>query len=184
MRISPQSIEDIFLIEPKFHMDDRGYFFESYREDSINNILNYEVNFIQENVSKSRIGVLRGLHYQLEPFAQTKLIRVIEGQVLDVVDDIRKSSKTFGHHVALELSQDSNKQLLVPKGFAHGFVTLSNTATVMYKVDNYFAPGYERGIAFDDKNLGIDWKISKKSINLSDSDKKYSILEKTFDLFD
>jgi dTDP-4-dehydrorhamnose 3,5-epimerase len=184
LRISSQSIGDIFLIEPEFHFDDRGYFFESYREDLINNILNYEVNFIQENISKSSKGVLRGLHYQLEPFAQTKLIRVIEGKVLDVVVDIRKSSKTFGHHVALELSKDSNKQLLVPKGFAHGFLALSNTATMMYKVDNYFAPEYERGIAFDDINLGIDWKISKKSINLSDSDKTYSPLEKTLDLFD
>jgi dTDP-4-dehydrorhamnose 3,5-epimerase len=184
LRISSQSIGDIFLIEPEFHFDDRGYFFESYREDLINNILNYEVNFIQENISKSSKGVLRGLHYQLEPFAQTKLIRVIEGKVLDVVVDIRKSSKTFGHHVALELSKDSNKQLLVPKGFAHGFVALSNTATILYKVDNYFAPEYERGIAFDDINLGIDWKISKKSINLSDSDKTYSPLEKTLDLFD
>lgn len=184
MRISPLSIRDIFLIEPKLHIDDRGYFFESYREDSITNLLKYEVNFIQENVSKSSKGVLRGLHYQLEPFAQTKLIRVIEGKVLDVVVDIRKSSKTFGHHVALELSSDSNKQLLVPKGFAHGFVTLSNNAILMYKVDNYFAPEYERGIAFDDINLGIDWKISKKFINLSMSDKKHSSLEKTLELFD
>ena len=184
MKIVQQAISDVFLIEPKFHIDDRGYFFESYREDLINNILSYEINFIQENVSKSSKGVLRGLHYQLEPYAQTKLIRVIEGKVLDVAVDIRKSSKTFGHHVAVELSADSNKQLLIPKGFAHGFITLSNTSTLMYKVDNYFAPEYDRGIAFDDINLGIDWKISKKSINLSDSDKKHSSFKKTLDLFD
>ena len=184
MKIIQQAISDVFLIEPIFHIDDRGYFFESYREGLINNILSYEINFIQENVSKSSKGVLRGLHYQLEPYAQTKLIRVIEGKVLDVAVDIRKSSKTFGHHVAVELSADSNKQLLIPKGFAHGFITLSNTATLMYKVDNYFAPEYDRGIAFDDINLGIDWKISKKSIHLSDSDKKHSSFEKTLDLFD
>ena len=183
MQIIETPLAGLLLIEPRVFGDDRGYFFESYNRDVLAN-QGITGDFVQDNESLSDRGVLRGLHFQVPPKDQGKLVRVQRGKVWDVVVDIRKSSKTFGHHVAVELSADSNKQLLIPKGFAHGFITLSNTATLMYKVDNYFAPEYDRGIAFDDINLGIDWKISKKSIHLSDSDKKHSSFEKTLDLFD
>lgn len=184
MKIVPQSINDVILIESEFHFDQRGHFFESYRENFLSEALNYKIRFIQENFSKSSKAVLRGLHYQLEPYAQTKLIRVIEGRILDVAVDIRKSSKTFGKHVAIELSDCMNNQLLIPKGFAHGFLTLTDSANVIYKVDNYYAPDYDKGIAFDDKYLGIDWKIPKKNIHLSESDRNLPTIENSNDLFE
>ena len=155
MKFTPQSITDVILIEPTVHGDDRGYFVEAFRQDLFDQAVGYKVNFIQDNESKSTKGVLRGLHYQLPPYAQAKLVRVIEGSVLDVTVDIREYSPTFGQHVTVELTGKNKHQLFVPHGFAHGFVVLSNSATFSYKVDNYYAPKYDRGIAFDDPKLGI-----------------------------
>jgi len=170
MKFTPQSITDVILIEPTVHDDGRGYFMESFRQDAFESAIGYQVNFIQDNESKSNKGVLRGLHYQLPPYAQAKLVRVIEGSVLDVAVDIRKSSPTFGKHVAVELTGDNKHQLFVPHGFAHGFVVLSDSATFAYKVDNYYAPEYDQGIVFNDKQLSIDWKLPNKILQLSEKD--------------
>jgi len=179
-----QSIADVILIETTIHDDERGYFVETFRQDLFEEVLGYQVNFIQDNESKSSKGVLRGLHYQLEPYAQAKLIRVIEGRVLDVVVDIRKSSPTFGQHVAVELSEKNKHQLFVPYGFAHGYVVLSDSSTLVYKVDNYYAPEHERGIAFNDSKLGIDWKLAVDELQLSDKDRTHPDLSDVFELFD
>ena len=171
MKLTPQSIEDVILIEPTPHGDDRGYFVETFRQDLLEEAIGYKVNFVQDNESKSTKGVLRGLHYQLPPYTQAKLVRVIEGSVLDVAVDIRKSSPTFGQHVSLELTAQNKYQLFVPKGFANGFVVLSESATFAYKVDNYYAPEHDRGIAFDDKELKIDWQLLAEELQLSDKDR-------------
>ena len=171
MKFTPQSIADVILIEPTVHSDDRGYFVETFRQDLFGEALGYQVNFVQDNESKSTKGVLRGLHYQLPPYAQAKLVRVIEGSVLDVAVDIRKSSPTFGQHVAVELTAANKHQLFIPHGFAHGFVVLSDSATFAYKVDSYYTPEYDRGIAFDDKDLAIDWQLSLDVLQISDRDK-------------
>ena len=146
--------------------------------------LGFKLNFGQDNESKSSRGVLRGLHYQLPPHAQSKLVRVIQGRVLDVAVDIRKNSPTFGQHVAVELSADNKKQLLVPRGFAHGFVVLEDDTIFAYKVDNYYSPQCDRGIAFDDPALNIDWILKKEELNLSAKDKVQPLLENTNDLFE
>jgi len=164
------NINDVIICEPKIHGDDRGYFVETFRADELETFLGYTLNFTQDNESKSSYGVLRGLHYQLEPYAQTKLVRIIKGKILDIAVDLRKSSSTFGQHVAVELSEENKKQLLIPKGFAHGFVVLSNEAILAYKVDNYYAPTHDRGIAFGDANLKIDWKVPKDKLKLSQKD--------------
>ena len=182
MKFIPQSIADIVLIEPNIHGDDRGYFVETFRQDLLEEAIGYKVNFVQDNESKSIKGVLRGLHYQLPPFTQAKLVRVIEGRVLDVAVDIRKSSPTFGHHVSLELTAENKHQLFVPHGFAHGFVVLSDSATFAYKVDNYYAPEHDRGIAFDDKELKINWQLSAEELQLSDKDKAHPSLANAKDL--
>lgn len=169
------AIHDVVIIEPKVHGDERGYFSETFRQDELEKFLGFKVNFCQDNESKSNYGVLRGLHYQLPPFPQTKLVRVLEGKVLDVAVDARKNSPTFGKHVAVELSAENKRQLFVPRGFAHGFVVLSETATFAYKVDNYYSPQCDTGIAFDDPFLGIDWKLPVKDLKLSEKDKKQSI---------
>lgn len=165
------SIPDVILIDPKVHGDERGYFVETFRADKLEAFLGFSVPFCQDNESKSSYGVLRGLHYQLPPFAQTKLVRVIEGEVLDVAVDIRKGSQTFGQHVAVRLSGENKRQLFIPRGFAHGFVVLSETCTFAYKVDNYYSPECDRGIAFDDLRLNIDWiaEISKLQLSAKDS---------------
>jgi dTDP-4-dehydrorhamnose 3,5-epimerase len=179
----PQSIPDVLLIEPTVHGDSRGYFMESFRQDLLNNFLGYEVNFVQDNESKSAKGVLRGLHYQLPPYAQAKLVRVIEGRVLDVAVDIRQSSPTFGQYVSKELSSDNHHQLFIPRGFAHGFVVLSESAVFAYKVDNYYSPADDRGIAFDDKEIGIDWVLKSDELQLSDKDKSQPVLSEVKELF-
>ena len=184
LKFTPQSISDVILIEPTAHGDDRGYFVETFRQDLFEEVLGYQVNFIQDNESKSSQGVLRGLHYQLEPYSQAKLLRVIEGRVLDVVVDIRKSSPTFGQHVAVELSEKNKHQLFVPRGFAHGYVVLSDSSTLVYKVDNYYAPEHERGIAFNDSKLGIDWKLAVDELHLSDKDRTHPDLSDAFELFE
>ena len=177
-------IPDVVICEPVVHGDDRGYFVETFRTDKLEEFLGYNINFCQDNESKSSKGVLRGLHYQLSPAAQTKLVRVISGSVLDVAVDIRKGSPTFGKHVAVKLTGENKKQLLVPRGFAHGFVVLEDDTTFAYKVDNYYSPENDRGIAFDDEALGIDWKIANNELNLSDKDTKQPKLNDAKDIFD
>ena len=184
MKFIRTKIEDVVIIEPKVHGDERGYFTETFRADKLEEFLGYKINFMQDNESKSSKGVLRGLHYQLAPFAQTKLVRVIQGRVLDVAVDIRKGSPTFGEHVAVELSGENKKQLLVPRGFAHAFVVLEDNTTFAYKVDNYYSPENDRGILFSDDALGIDWTISKEELNLSAKDKVQPKLAETDDIFD
>ena len=184
MKFTPQSIPDVVLIEPTVHGDNRGYFVETFRQDLFEKAVGYQVNFIQDNESKSTKGVLRGLHYQLPPYTQAKLVRVIEGSVLDVAVDIRKSSPTFGQHVAVELTAESKRQLFVPHGFAHGFVVLSDSAIFAYKVDNYYAPQHDRGIAFDDKDLAIDWQLPLEILQLSEKDKIHPTVANAKDLFE
>ena len=178
------NIPDVIIIEPTVHGDDRGYFVETFRADKLEAFLGFKLNFGQDNESKSSRGVLRGLHYQLAPHAQSKLVRVIAGRVLDVAVDIRKNSPTFGQHVAVELSAENKKQLFVPRGFAHGFVVLENDTIFAYKVDNYYSPQCDRGIAFDDAALNIDWILEKEELNLSAKDKVQPLLENTNDLFE
>ena len=184
MQFSRTKIYDVVIIEPKVHGDSRGYFVETFRGDKLEEFLGYKINFCQDNESKSSKGVLRGLHYQLSPHAQTKLVRVIQGRVLDVAVDIRKNSPTFGQYVAVELSADNKKQMLVPRGFAHGFVVLEDDTVFAYKVDNYYSPECDRGIAFDDKSLNIDWIIKKEELKLSEKDTKQPKLNETNDLFE
>ena len=181
MTFTRTAIPDVVIIEPKVHGDSRGYFVETFRQDKLEEFLGYQINFCQDNESKSSKGVLRGLHYQLPPHAQTKLVRVISGRVLDVAVDIRKNSPTFGKYVAVELSGENKKQLLIPRGFAHGFVVLEDDTIFAYKVDNYYSPECDRGIAFDDKNLNIDWILNHDELNLSAKDKTQP---KLFDIKD
>ena len=184
MEFIPQSIPEVLVIEPKVHGDERGYFIETFRQDEFEDALGYKVNFIQDNESKSSKGVLRGLHFQLPPHAQSKLVRVIEGAVLDVAVDIRKGSPSFGQHVAVELSDDNKKQMFIPRGFAHGFVVLTDTATFAYKVDKYYSPECDRGLAFDDIDLNIDWQLTKQQLLLSDKDTQQPTLAVLTDCFD
>ena len=183
MKFIPQTIKDVVLIVPTISDDDRGYFIETFRQDLFEEAIGYKVNFVQDNESKSTKGVLRGLHYQLPPYTQAKLVRAIEGNVLDIAVDIRKSSPTFGQHVSVELTAQNKNQLFVPHGFAHGFAVLSDSATFAYKVDNYYAPEYDRGIAFDDPALAIDWRLTMKELQLSDKDMAHPELSKTNELF-
>ena len=163
-------LEGVLVFEPRVFPDDWGHFFESYNKNTfIEAGLKYD--FVQDNQSKSSYGVLRGLHYQLEPHAQTKLVRVLQGKILDVVVDIRRESNTYGKWIATELSGDEFKQLLVPKGFAHGFVVLSDIAVVSYKCDSFYNKEAEGGIRFDDPELKIDWKVPHKDINISEKDR-------------
>lgn len=172
MKFVKQSIPDVIVIEPNLHGDARGYFMETFRQDLFEAAVGHTVNFVQDNESMSSKGVLRGLHFQLAPHAQSKLVRVIEGRVLDVAVDIRVGSPHFGQYVAVELTADNKKQLFVPRGFAHGFVVLSETATFAYKVDNYYSPECDRGIAFNDPQLNINWRLSNEQLMLSDKDTK------------
>ncbi len=183
MNFIPQAIPEVMLCQPKIHGDTRGYFIETFRQDLFEQALGYSVNFIQDNESKSSKGVLRGLHFQLNPYAQSKLVRVITGEVLDIAVDIRKGSPTFGQHVSALLSAENKHQLFVPRGFAHGFVVLSDTAIFAYKVDNYYSPECDRGLAFDDIAINIDWKLPKDQLMLSDKDKQQSTLSETDELF-
>ncbi len=177
-------IPDVVIIEPQVHGDSRGYFVETFRADKLEEFLGYKINFCQDNESKSSKGVLRGLHYQLHPAAQTKLVRVIQGRVLDVAVDIRKNSPTFGQHVAVELTNENKKQMLVPRGFAHGFIVLEDDTIFAYKVDNYYSPEYDRGIAFNDSSLNINWILNHDELNLSAKDIKQPLLQDTNDIFE
>lgn len=171
MKLIETKIKDLFILEPRIFEDDRGYFFESYNKKMLENLIDEEYNFIQNNESKSSYGVVRGLHYQLAPYSQAKLVRVLKGRVYDVAVDMRKNSPTFGEWVGVELSSDNKRQFLIPKGFAHGFSVLSENATFTYKCDEYYHPEAEAGIFYNDPKLGIDWKINKEDIILSEKDK-------------
>lgn len=184
MKFTKTKIPDVILIEPKVFGDDRGYFVETFRSDLFKQETGISTTFTQDNESRSSYGVLRGLHYQLAPHAQSKLVRVIEGTVLDVAVDIRKGSPTFGQHVSVELSAENKHQLFIPRGFAHGFVVLSETAIFAYKVDNYYSPECDRGLQFDDPQLNIDWKIERQKLQLSEKDKTQPSLNDATDLFD
>jgi len=176
MKFIKTEIPEVVIIEPKVFGDERGYFMETFRQDLFEKNIR-KINFIQDNESKSKRGVLRGLHYQLPPFAQSKLVRVIKGSVIDVAVDIRKGSPTFGKYVAVELSEENKRQLFIPRGFAHGFLVTSDEAIFAYKVDNYYAPEYDRSIRFDDSDINIDWNFPKEDILVSDKDKNAPYLK-------
>ena len=171
MKLVSTHISDLFVLEPKVFGDERGYFLESYQKQWFDENVG-ETTFIQDNESKSSRGVLRGLHFQRPPYSQAKLVRVIEGEVLDIAIDLRKDSKTYGQHYSLKLSAENKKQLFVPKGFAHGFVVLSESAIFSYKVDNVYSPSHDDGIIWNDPVLNIDWNLDEESISLSEKDQK------------
>ena len=171
MKVIETELPGVLIIEPQVFGDTRGYFLESWNREKFV-AAGIDVDFIQDNESKSRFGVLRGLHYQAAPYTQAKLVRVIEGAVLDVAVDIRQGSPTFGRYVAVELSGENKRQMFVPRGFAHGFAVLSETAIFVYKCDNKYMPSHERGIAFDDPALGIDWRVKADALILSPKDTK------------
>jgi dTDP-4-dehydrorhamnose 3,5-epimerase len=183
LKIISQLIPDILVIKPSYIEDKRGYFAETFRLDLLEKAVGSKIDFVQENESQSSYGVLRGLHYQLPPCSQAKLVRVSQGRVLDVAVDIRKASSNFGKYVAVELSAENKLQLFIPRGFAHGFVVLSDRATFNYKVDNYYSPNHDRGIAFDDKKIGINWKLPLSECQLSDKDKSHPSLDDATSLF-
>lgn len=176
MRFIRTDIPDVVILEPKVHGDERGYFVETFREDELEVFLGFKVEFCQDNESKSDKGVLRGLHYQLTPASQTKLVRVITGSVMDVAVDIRKGSPTFGRYVAVELTEENKRQMFIPRGFAHGFIVLEDDTVFVYKVDNYYSPENDRGIAFDDDTIGIDWLLKKSELKLSPKDTMQPLL--------
>lgn len=179
MQIIKTEIEGVVILEPKVFEDERGYFFESFSQREFEEKV-AQIVFVQDNESASTYGVLRGLHYQLPPYTQAKLVRVVKGKVLDVVVDLRKNSITFGKHVSVELSEENKRQFFVPKGFAHGFVVLSDEVIFQYKCDNYYAPGCEGGIRFDDSALNIDWKIPLGDMILSEKDLKHKGFSECF----
>ena len=183
MDIVQTEIPGVVIVEPRVFSDARGYFFESFSQREFDEKVR-PVRFVQDNESKSAYGVIRGLHFQKGEFAQSKLVRVVKGAVLDVVVDIRKGSPTFGKHVAVELSEDNHRQLFVPRGFAHGFSVLSEEVIFQYKCDNYYAPQSEGAIAWDDPDLGIDWRIPADKVLLSAKDSAHPRLKDAEYLFD
>ena len=170
MKLVPTNIEGVFIIEPRLFGDERGYFFEAFSQRRFEELTGIHTAFVQDNESRSVKGVVRGLHFQLPPHAQSKLVRVVRGKILDVAVDIRRGSPTFGRHVAVELSDENHRQLFIPRGFAHGFSVLEGEAIVEYKCDNYYAPDCEGGIAWDDPALGIDWQLPAADVILSAKD--------------
>jgi dTDP-4-dehydrorhamnose 3,5-epimerase len=170
MQVEETKLKDCFIIRDTLFKDSRGYFFESFNQQKFNELTGLNVQFVQDNQSKSTKGVLRGLHFQLGTYAQAKLVRVLEGKVLDVAVDIRPNSRTFGQHVAIELTAENETQLFVPRGFAHGFVVLSDTATFFYKCDNYYHKLSEGGIIYNDPQLAINWQLPSEALLLSDKD--------------
>lgn len=183
MKVIKTDIEDVIIIEPEVFGDARGYFFESYSQKKFNEQVR-DIKFVQDNESKSKYGVLRGLHFQKGRYAQSKLVRVVKGRVLDVAVDIRKGSPTFGRYVAVELSEDNHRQLFVPRGFAHGFSVLSEEAIFQYKCDNLYAPHAEGAIAWNDPEIGIEWRLPKEDILLSVKDSDHPMLKDSEYLFD
>ena len=172
MKISKVKNSDLLIFSPETFEDQRGYFFESFNQNTFENLSKQKFVFVQDNESKSIKGTLRGFHYQLGPFTQSKLVRVIDGEVLDVVVDVRKTSKNFGKHWSFKISSENKKQLFIPKGYAHAFLTLSDTAIFSYKVDNYFSPNHDRTIIWNDKFLQVDWEFNESDITISDKDRK------------
>ena len=179
MEVLTTDIEGVYIIKPRVFGDARGYFFESYSKREFEEKVG-KVDFVQDNESMSKYGVMRGLHFQRPPFSQSKLVRCVKGSVLDVAVDIRKGSPTYGKHVAVELTEDNHLQFFIPKGFAHGFVVLSDVAVFQYKCDNFYHPEADGGISILDDSLGIDWKISTQHAILSEKDTKHPLL-KDFD---
>ena len=179
MEVIKTELEGVVIIEPKIFRDARGYFFESFSQKEFEEKVR-KIAFVQDNESMSSYGVMRGLHFQLPPFTQSKLVRCVKGKVLDVAVDIRKGSPTFGKHVSVELSEDNHRQFFVPRGFAHGFAVLSETAVFQYKCDNFYAPQSDGGISILDDSLGIDWKLPTDKVVLSEKDTKHPQL-KDFD---
>ncbi len=184
MHITKTKIDGILILEPKVFNDARGYFFESFSQrefdEKVAPLLGHSVHFVQDNESMSSYGVMRGLHFQLPPFTQSKLVRCVKGRVLDVAVDLRKGSPTYGQHVAVELTEDNHRQFFIPHGFAHGFAVLSETAVFQYKCDQFYHPEAEGGIAITDRSLGIDWQLPTDHAILSDKDTRHPML-KDFD---
>ncbi len=172
MKVIQTKLMGCFVVEPTIFKDSRGYFFESFNQEKFNKVTGQDVNFIQDNESFSSKGVLRGLHYQNGAYAQAKLVRTVKGTILDVVVDIRPKSPTYGEHIAIKLSSNNKKQLFIPRGLAHGFVVLSDTAIFNYKCDNYYNKETEAGIIYNDKDLNIDWQLPEQEIMLSEKDKQ------------
>ena len=183
MDVIKTDIDGVVIIKPRIFTDSRGYFFESYSKKEFDAKVR-PVDFVQDNESCSTKGVMRGLHFQLPPFTQAKLVRCVKGSVLDVAVDIRKGSPTYGKHVAVELTEDNHLQFFVPRGFAHGFAVLSDIAVFQYKCDNYYAPQADGGISIADPSLGIDWGIAFEEAILSDKDKKHPLLKEFDSPFD
>ena len=180
IEVKKTDIEGVLIIEPKVFGDARGYFLESFNAKEFAEKTGLNINFVQDNESMSSYGVMRGLHFQKPPYTQSKLVRCVKGAVLDVAVDIRKGSPTYGQHVAVELTEDNHRQFFVPRGFAHGFAVLSETAVFQYKCDNFYAPQADGGISILDESLGIDWKIPTEKALLSEKDTKHALL-KDFD---
>ena len=176
MEVITTSIDGVFIIEPRIFEDSRGYFFESFSQREFEEKIG-PINFVQDNESKSSYGVMRGLHFQRPPFTQSKLVRCVKGAVLDVAVDIRKGSPTYGQHVAVELTEDNHRQFFIPKGFAHGFAVLSETAVFQYKCDEFYHPEADGGISILDDSLNIDWCIPTDKVILSDKDTKHPLLK-------
>ncbi|AVM50645.1 dTDP-4-dehydrorhamnose 3,5-epimerase [Capnocytophaga sp. oral taxon 878] len=182
MNVIKTKIEGLVIIEPKVFFDGRGYFFESFSQQRFNELV-APVTFVQDNESKSSYGVLRGLHFQKPPFAQSKLVRVVKGMVLDVAVDLRRNSPTFGQYEAVLLTEENKRQFFVPRGFAHGFAVLSEEAIFQYKCDNYYAPQSEGSVLWNDPAIGIDWQLPAESVLLSDKDKKSPLLSELEAIF-
>ena len=176
MNIQQTNIDGVYIIEPVLHGDERGYFMESFSERDFEAQTGLKVRFVQDNESRSRKGVLRGLHFQKEPYAQAKLVRVVRGKVLDVAVDIRPESQTFGKYVATELSAENHRQMFIPKGFAHGYVVLEDDTVFQYKCDEYYHPEAEGGIAWNDPQIAIDWGVAENEVILSEKDKHRPLL--------
>lgn len=183
MEVIKTDIEGLVILEPKVFKDSRGYFYESFSHREFEEKVR-KINFVQDNESMSTYGVMRGLHFQRPPYSQSKLVRCVKGKVLDVAVDIRKGSPTYGQHVAVELSEDNHRQFFIPRGFAHGFVVLSETAKFQYKCDNFYAPEADGGISIKDESLGIDWGISIEDAVLSEKDLKHLCLKEFDSPFD
>ena len=188
MEVIKTAIDGVLIIEPKVFGDARGYFFESFSQrefdEKVAPILGHSISFVQDNESMSSYGVMRGLHFQRPPFTQSKLVRCVKGSVLDVAVDIRKDSPTYGQHVAVELTEDNHRQFFVPRGFAHGFAVLSETAVFQYKCDEFYHPEADGGISIKDDSLGIDWKIPTEYALLSEKDTKHALLRNFDSPFD
>ncbi|GAB6981743.1 dTDP-4-dehydrorhamnose 3,5-epimerase [Prevotella dentasini] len=184
MEYKKTEIDGVWILEPKVFYDERGYFFESWRQADFDEHIGHHVEFIQDNESKSCFGVLRGLHYQKGEFSQAKLVRVIKGKVLDVAVDLRKKSPTFGKYVMVELSDENKRQFFIPRGFAHGFLVLSEEAVFTYKVDNVYAPQSEASLRWDDETVGVEWPIDASRVLLSEKDLNKAVALKDAEVFE